>query len=360
MSKRMNWWLISATLILVVMFGLGVFSTPALAKSRTLKHGSGVPPKSWFGQQEQWWADEAERRTQGRIKVKIYWLGSLVKWKDMLHGVKSGIIDMGTTSSTYHPTDFPLWMVLDMPYNLKDYYVGMMAALDTMENEPNLKAELDRANHMSLGGYCSGQFQLATKKPFKTYADLKGKTFRTYGGARIKWMEFMGINPVFMSYADIYEALERGTVFGSDLVFQLSDAFKHYEAAKYVSLANSGAVLAANSRMINKKVFASLDKDIRDILWKLRIDFITRYAKNLMDFESKVIERWRTKHGVTISELSPENLAIAAKAGKDAQEWFIKKQEADGHPARKVWNFYLKSYKKYEDEGKAKGYPWQR
>ncbi|MBW1786721.1 MAG: TRAP transporter substrate-binding protein DctP [Deltaproteobacteria bacterium] len=360
MSKKAVLCLIAATVVLTFLFSLGIFSTPAFAKSRILKYGSGVPPKSWFAQQEKWWAGEVEKRTQGRLKIKIFWMGSLVKWKDMLHGIKSGILDIGVTSSTYHPSDFPLWMLLDMPYNLTDYYVGMMAALDTMENQPDLKKELDMAQHVSLGGYCSGQFQLATRKQFKTYSELKGKTFRTYGGARIKWMEFMGINPVFMSYADIYEALDRGTVFGSDLVFQLSDAFKHYEVAKFVSLANSGAVLAANHRMMNKKVFDSLPKDIQGILMKLRLDFNARYAKNLMDFESGVIENWRTKYGVTISELSKKDIAIAAKAGKDAQEWFIKKQESGGHPAHKVWNYYLNSYKKYDNEVKAKGYPWQR
>lgn len=360
MGKKVFLCLIAATVVLTFVFSLAGFSAPVFAKARVLKYGSGVPPKSYFAQQEQWWADEVEKRSQGRLKVKIYWMGSLVKWKDMLHGIKSGILDIGVTSSTYHPSDFPLWMVLDMPYNLKDYYVGMMAALDTQENQPDLKAELDRAEQMSLGSYCSGQFQLATRKQFKTYADLKGKTFRTYGGARIKWMEFMGINPVFMSYADIYEALDRGTVFGSDLVWQLSDAFKHYEVAKFVSLANSGAVLAANQRMMNIKVFNSLPKDIQASLMQLRLDFNARYAKNLMDFENGVIENWRKKYGVTVSELSQEDIDLAAKAGKEAQEWFIKKQESDGYPARKVWNYYLDSYKKYEDEVKAKGYPWER
>ena len=162
MSKKAVLCLIAATVVLTFLFSLGIFSTPAFAKSRILNYGSGVPPKSWFAQQEKWWAGEVEKRTQGRLKIKIFWMGSLVKWKDMLHGIKSGILDIGVTSSTYHPSDFPLWMLLDMPYNLTDYYVGMMAALDTMENQPDLKKELDMAQHVSLGGYCSGQFQLAT------------------------------------------------------------------------------------------------------------------------------------------------------------------------------------------------------
>ena len=145
-----------------------------------------------------------------------------------------------------------------------------------------------------------------------------------------------------------------------NLVFQLSDSFKHYEVAKNVYLANSGAVLAANSKMFNTDVWKSLDKDIQDILWKLRLDFNAHYAKALMDFESGVIENWKTKYNVKFNEPTPEDLAIAEKAGHEAQEWFIKKQESDGYPARKVWDYYRKAYKKYEDEVKAKGYPWQR
>jgi len=360
MGKKTGVCLISAIVILMLVISLGVFSTPALAKTRVLKYANEVPPQSWLGQQEQWWANEVEKRTNGRLKIQMFWMGSLAKWKDMLQAVKSGIADIGTTASTYHPSDFPLWMLLDMPYNLTDYYVGMMAAMDTMENQPDLKAELDRAGQMSLGGYCSGQFQLLTRKPFKTYSELKGKTFRTYGGARIKWMEFMGINPVFMSYADIYEALERGTVFGSDFIFQLSDAFKHYEVGKYASMANSGAVLAATHHMINKKVFASLDKDIQDILMGMRHEYNAHYAKNLMEFESGIMEKWKNQHGGTFSTLSDEDIATAAKAGKEAQEFFIKKQESGGAPARKVWDFYRKSYDKYDNEVKTKGYPWQR
>ena len=38
-------------------------------------------------------------------------------------------------------------------------------------------------------------------------------------------------------------------------------------------------------------------------------------------------------------------------AGKNAQEYLFKKQEADGHKAaRKVWDYYVTARTKYEDE----------
>lgn len=359
--KKCSWFLglFAAAVLLFTV----AFHTPAQAgdfKPKTLRYATVVPPQSFWGKMQKWWADEVEKRTDGRLKVQIFWMESLSKWKDMLPAVKSGIADVGVPSSTYHPSDFPLFMVLDMPYNFKDYYAGMMASIDTAENEPHLKAELEqKAGIKFLAPYCSGFFQLATKKPFTEISELKGKTFRTYGGARIKWMEYMGINPVFMSYAEIYEALDRGTIYGSDLVFQLSDAFKHYEVAKYVAEANSGGVLAIPTAM-NMKLWNSLPKDIQDILLKLRTDYAAYYAENLYKLEKGFMESWQKKHGVTIEPLSPAQDKIAREAGAKAQEYFLNKQESDGYPAKVVWDYFKKSQQKYEDEIKAKGYPWER
>lgn len=76
--------------------------------------------------------------------------------------------------------------------------------------------------------------------------------------------------------------------------------------------------------------------------------------------ESGFIEKWKAQYGVTIQKLSPQEDKIAREAGKKAQEWFLNKQESDGHPARKVWDYFQKSQAKYEQEIKTKGYPWER
>jgi TRAP-type C4-dicarboxylate transport system substrate-binding protein len=44
--------------------------------------------------------------------------------------------------------------------------------------------------------HISGHTQLASKKCFTSLADLKGKTLRTYGGARAKYYESLGANPI--------------------------------------------------------------------------------------------------------------------------------------------------------------------
>jgi TRAP-type C4-dicarboxylate transport system substrate-binding protein len=180
--------------------------------------------------------------------------------------------------------------------------------------------------------------------------DLKGKSIRSYGGGQIKTYENLGMNPTFLSYSDIYEAIDRGSVDIANIAVTLSDAFKHYEVMKCVYMTNGGVAIATGLFM-NRDVYKKLPKDIQDILMKLRAEYGIRYGRGVEEGESTVRAKWTTQHGVTFKELSPEDQKIFTEASNRATEYLLKKQEADGHTAaRKVWNYYLSALKKYEDQ----------
>ena len=162
------------------------------------------------------------------------------------------------------------------------------------------------------------------------------------------------MNPIFMAYSDIYEAMDRGTVDISNIAVTLSDAFKHYEVMKCVYMTNGGVAIATGLFM-NRDVFKKLPKDIQDILLNLRTEYGIRYGKGVEDGELTVRRAWETKHGVTFKEMSPEDQKIFVEASNKATEYLLKKQESDGHTAaRKVWNYYLNALKKYEDQESKK------
>ncbi len=338
--------------LLFLTFG---FPTPCTAaegvKPMTLKYADAVPEQSWFGQQHQWWANEVEKRTGGKVKIQMFWMESLVKWKDMLPGVQSGIADLGWISSTYHPSNLPLYLMLDNPFSFhQDYVASVLALIDTVDKEPNLKAEMERESIILICPHISGNSQIGTRKCLNSIKDLKGKTIRTYGGARTQYYQYLGANPIFMSYSDIYEAIDRGTIDAVDMSMMLSQTFKHYEIVKCMLMTNSGGAIASGIYM-NLKVFKKFPKDIQEMLLKLRAEYGERYGKGVMDLEGGFYREWETKHGVTLKKPSPEDQKIILEAGKRAQEDMIKKQESEGHKgARAVWDYYMTALKKYEDQ----------
>ena len=113
---------------------------------------------------------------------------------------------------------------------------------------------------------------------------------------------------------------------------------------------NGGGALASGVFM-NLKTFKTLPGDVQKTLLDLRKEYATKMAQKQMDDEAKYFKEWNTKYGVTLKQLTPEEQKINLEAGRQAQEYLLKKQESDGHGAvRKVWDSFMAARKKYEDE----------
>lgn len=332
-----------------------LLSTPCTAADTsapvTLKYSTYVTQNSWHGEMHSWWANEVEKRTGGKVIIKTFWMESLTKHKDGLPAVQTGMTDLTWLSSTYHPSQLPLFMILDNPGNFgNDYVASILALYDTMEKEQDLKNELERENIIQMMPHISGHTQLASKKSFDSIADIKGKTLRTYGGARAKFYENLGANPIFMPYPDIYEAVDRGTISAYDCAVVLSNGFKHYEVTKGIHLINSGGALASGVFM-NLKTFRGLPQGVQKTLLDLRKEYGMKMAQKQFDDEQKYYKEWNTKHGVTIKKLSAGDEKLVKEARQKAQEYMLKKQESGGvKGTQKVWDYYVTALKKYEAE----------
>ncbi len=340
-------------------------ATPSFAqelKPQTLKMANFVPEGSWFGQQHKWWVAELEKRSGGKLKVQVFWVESLAKLKDALPAIQSGVADLASVSSTYFPSQFPGYLMLDNLFNYGDDYVAaVLAALDTADNEPNLKAELARAGIIQLMSHISGHAPIGTKAELKSIKDLKGKSLRTYGGVRTQFYTNIGANPIFMSFPDMYEAINRGTIDAlGDMAIVVAHAFKHYEVVRAVysnappGVNGNGGALASGFFMSRKK-FDAFPKDTQKMLMDLRRDYGVHLAQTMMNDEGAIRKEWETKHGVKFFNASPEDAKFIQQSGEAANEQLIKKQEADGHKnVRQIWAYYLSARQKYEAERKKK------
>ena len=105
---------------------------------------------------------------------------------------------------------------------------------------------------------------------------------------------------------------------------------------------------------MNLKVYNGLPKEFQRIIQKLNEDVGMRYPKELTELESTIASRWAKENGVTIRHPSPEEKKAISEAAEKARESYFQKQEAAGHPARKVWDYYRSVFKKYEDQAAKK------
>lgn len=340
--------------LVMAAFLLGAFVSTSLAaeqfKGKTLKLAAGLPENSIFGKHFKWWASEVEKRTDGKVKVNIYWIESLVKAKDMLTGIQSGFADLGWIVSIYFPNNFRLYGLLDHTYNCgTDYASALFASIETSEKEPSLKAELEGQKVILVAPYTSGHVLIGTKRCMNSILDLKGKTVRTAGGVRSQFYQNLGANPVFMTAPEMYEALDRGTISAvADAPSAIFASFKLQDVAKCVYLTNSG-IPASAGLFMNLDVFRSFPKDIQDMLMQLRAEYTERFAADLTSFEANFLRDIEAKNGVTLKRPTSDEQKVLYEAGQKANETLIKQTEAAGNPAaRKVVDYYRNALKKNE------------
>jgi len=310
------------------------------------------PEIGFLGDQYKWYAKQFENRTGGRAVIQIHWDQSLAKYKDALPAVQNRTTDIAFLGANYHLSQLPLYAMIDTIYNChEDYVAATLASIDTAENEPNVKAELERQKIVLVAPYMGGALQMGFKKCINSLQDVKGMSIRTQGGIRAEFLRHLGANPVPLLSTEIYEAMRKGTIDAwADGGIMPAHLQKFPEVSKCIYMVNSGTP-AAFGVFMNLDVFKSLPGDIQEMIPKLSRSFAVRYAEALMDLEPKLFEENEKKHGLKIMYPSPEDQKILFEAGRKANETFIKQQESAGRTAAgDVVSFYSNRLKKYEDE----------
>jgi len=334
-------------------------SPPADIPEMTLKVADTFPSTGFVPERAKSWAENITKKTGGKVKFQFFWSDSLFKQADGATNLAACVADFARVASTYDPAKTQLWMTLDMPFNANDYWCGITSAVETQQEEPNLKKTFEQLGFMPIVGYSSGHFHFLAKQPIDKLSDLKGKRIRSYGGARIGMSTVLGISAIFMPYAQIYEAVERGVVDGAEATILLTDSFKHYEIAKNMTLARTGYVVGSGYS-INLKKWNGFPPSLKKIFQDAAREHDMEWARLMMEQEDIKLKEFQEKRGMKVQELSAADKEALAKAAKEAQEIWLTDMDKKGVPARASWNMFQEKQRACEKKVAAEGYPWAK
>jgi TRAP-type transport system periplasmic protein len=345
--------------VLIVLAGL-VAPPPALpqAKDHVLKYSDLGPPRGPRAESLIWWGQEIERRTNGRVKVEFHWNGSLAKGPDTLRVVGAGLVETGSIIGIYAPVDLPVWNLANNPHVPPDPWVGMRTWHEMRQTVPELAREAADQGVRILMNFTTGPVNILSKNPVLSERDLKGKKIRSAGG----WtplLKSMGALTDNLSYDEVYEALEKGTIEGSINFIPFVKSYKHYELAGHITEARLGQVLGYGAG-INLKLWNSMPEEIRAAITEVSEAFIDRYARAYLEQEEK------TKQDL-IAGIDGKRVQFHKLSDEERNRWlakstfvddWVKRVGAQGIDSRKIVDTLGRIREKYEAELAAKGYPW--
>jgi len=336
---------------------LGVMATTAEALE--LRYSDLGPPRGPRAESMQWWADEIAKRTGNEITVKFYWSQSLIKAKETLKAVGAGLADSGTILGIYTPAELPLWNLANAPFGVSDVWVGLRTWHEMREVAPELRNETKKKNVKILANFSTGAVDILSKTPITSVEDVKGKKFRTSGGWTAMFKN-LGASTVKVGFGELYQALDRGTVDGTQNYIQAVKAYKHYEVAGHITEISMGQVLGFGLG-INLKTYNKLSDKNRAILDQVSVEMMDRFAKN---YNASVADA-KTKMTAGI-----DGKKVVFHQMKDAEKWkaassefvtkWIEKVGKKGVDGKAFYAKFEEVRAKYEKELAEKGYPWAR
>ncbi len=220
------------------------------------------------------WASEIQKRTGGRVQITVYPAGSLSKADQCYEGVTKGISDLGMSCFAYTRGRFPLIEGLDLPVGYPD---GMTATrIANAMIQKYQPAEL--ADVKTLYVHAHGPGILASKKPVRSLADLKGLKVRATG-LSAKIVESLGATPIAMSQPETYEALSKGVVDATLCPIETLKGWKQGETIEYVIDATAVGYTTAMFVVMNKDKWAALPADIQQIFLDVSREWIAKHGE---------------------------------------------------------------------------------
>lgn len=291
---------------------------------------------------------ELEKRTNGRIKIDIYWGQSLAKARDLVTATSTGICDISKVSPHFEPGKLPL-------SNVAYHGVGShvfpraMAFWDLLKKEP-LSSEYSQYGLIPIGIAFVTDTSLLSKEPMRSIADIKGKKISSFGMAG-ETINMLGGVPIMMSPPEQYDGLKKGIIDGLTAPCSAINDFKFYEGGKYYfTLPLAGEVCPI---VIRKKAWEKLPADIQKIITDSAYDLIKMAYKELADEDLLAVTNLK-ENNVEFIEPSSADMATLRKSQAELADKWAESLEKKGMPAKKLLADLRILTEKYEKENPFK------
>jgi C4-dicarboxylate-binding protein DctP len=173
------------------------------------------------------------------------------------------------------------------------------------------------------------------KRPLTKPEDFKGLTMRSFSSGDADTLKALGAAPTVMSSAEMYMALQRGTVDGATTGMPAAVSRKVHEVQKFMTEANY--TTAQFVVQANLKWWEKLPQDQRDAILKAGRD-AEEWIRGAIAQSEKDAEAVIRKAGMQIHQLTPESRPLFIKATEPVRQAFATKS---GELAKKLIDLAL-------------------
>jgi tripartite ATP-independent transporter DctP family solute receptor len=256
-----------------------------------------------------WAAEEIKKRTDGRYQIDVFPASQLGNENQINEGLGLGTVDMIYTGVAFAGSIHKPVAITNAPYVLRDFEHWKLYR-DSQLFRDIAKGYEDKTKHkvMSLTYY--GQRMVTANKEIKKPEDMKGMKLRVPPAPLfLMFTKSVGANATPIAFAEVYLALQQGTVDGQENPLPTIMAKKFYEVQSHIML--SGHITESLLVIVGNHVWSKLSDPDKKAFSEVLIEAAAKATDQIRASEQKLADEFR-KLGKTVVEVDRAAFRAAA------------------------------------------------
>ncbi len=289
MTKRLT----IKTLTLCALLA-GITGNFSLAQAQTkLKWAHVYETSEPFHKWSVWAGDEIKKRTNGRYEVQVFPASSLGKESDINQGMTLGTVDIVLTGASFAASSYPPLAVTYFPFIFRDAEHQLKYAKSDVFKELAQGYDSKSGNHITALNYY-GARHLTSNRPITTPEDMKGLKIRVPDApAYLAFPKSLGANATPIAFAEVYLALQNGTVDAQENPLPTIMAKKFFEVQKNISL--TGHIVDSLLTVVGGPLWAKLSAADKDIFTAVMQEAAEKTGREIIASEARLVDEFKKK-----------------------------------------------------------------
>ena len=245
-------------------------------------------------------SDKLKQATDDRYTIEVYPASSLGKETDINEGLSLGTVDIIYTGQLFAGRAYGPIAIGGAPYMFRDYDHWDKYRHSDLFQELSKGYEDATGNHITSLTYY-GERHVTSNKPILKPEDMKGLKIRVPNAPLYEMFpKAVGANPTPIAFAEVYLALQQGTVDAQENPLPTIQAKKFYEVQKDINL--TGHITDALLTIVSGPTWSSMEAADQKALEKLLDDTSACATEQVIQKEKDLIQ-WFKDQGVQVNEV---------------------------------------------------------
>ncbi|MEJ1161084.1 sialic acid TRAP transporter substrate-binding protein SiaP [Prosthecomicrobium sp. N25] len=312
-------------LAVAAALGLAMGTSAALAQTK-LKWAHVYETSEPFHTESVWAANEFAKRTNNKYQIEVYPASQLGKETDINQGLSLGSVDIIISGSSFAARSFPPIGVTYYPFIFRDADHLLAYTKSDIYKELN-KGYEDKTGHHIVATTYYGARHTSSNRPIKACADMKGLKMRVPDvPAYLAMPRACGANTTPIAFAEVYLALQNGTVEAQENPLTTIEAKKFYEVQKHIVL--TGHIVDHLNTIVAKGTWDKFTPEEQKIFVEVAQEAARRATDQIKKREAELVTFFKEK-GLTVTDINRQEFIDAVAKAVTFEQFGYRKADYD-------------------------------